>query len=285
MTRMSLCLSVGMCALVGLTSVPLAEAEIISVTAYTTRDYESAPHYTYAEITIHGSFVRADGSIGQYTVPAVVIYPRDRGNGVRVVDWLNCAFYHFFPPSTEFGTFQFTLLATGNHLFEQGYTYATVLWDKAVTEIFGPSAPHDGHVHNHLVFGSIERSANAWEILLDTGRLLKNPRLLPSDRHAVRKVLSSGYSQDAAAQREVITAGLDPSRVDDGHLIQMIGGHLPSVGARLRSECVLHAQRGQSQLAPIRSGGDLASPEANSRPRCPEPESRGRQAALPCGLR
>jgi Alpha/beta hydrolase domain len=35
--------------------------------------------------------------------------------------------------------------------------------------------------------------------------------------------LSSGYSQGAAAQLEVITAGLDPSRVYDGHLIQMMG--------------------------------------------------------------
>lgn len=41
-----------MCAVVGLTSAPLAEAEIISVTVNTTRDYENARHYTYAEITI-----------------------------------------------------------------------------------------------------------------------------------------------------------------------------------------------------------------------------------------
>ena len=223
MTRMSLCLNLGICVLIGLISVPPAEADIISVTVNTTRNYENARHYTYAEITIHGSVARADGSVGQYTVPAVVIYPRHGGNGVGVVDWLNCAFYHFFPPSTEFGTLQFTLLATGNHLFEEGYTYPTVLWDKAVTELYGSSPPNDGHVHNHLVFGSIDRSADAWEILLDTGRLLKNPRLLPTDRHAVRKVVSSGYSQGAAAQLEVITAGLDPSRVYDGHLIQMIG--------------------------------------------------------------
>jgi hypothetical protein len=101
---MSLCLSAAVCALVGFTSVPLAEAEIISVTVNTTRDYENAQHYTYAEVTIHGSVARADGSAGQYIVPAVVIYPRDGRNGIGVVDWLNCAFYHFFSPSTEFGT-------------------------------------------------------------------------------------------------------------------------------------------------------------------------------------
>jgi hypothetical protein len=71
---MSLCASLAIYALVGLTSVPLAEAEIISVTVNTTRDYENARHYTYAEITIHGSVARADGSVGQYTVPAIVIY-------------------------------------------------------------------------------------------------------------------------------------------------------------------------------------------------------------------
>ena len=54
----------GICVLVGLISVPPAEADIISVTVNTTRDYENARHYTYAEITIHGSVARADGSAG-----------------------------------------------------------------------------------------------------------------------------------------------------------------------------------------------------------------------------
>ena len=93
------------CVFVGLTFIPLtAEATINSVTVNTSRDYEDADGYTYAEITIHGSVVRADGSVGQYSVPAVIIYPRHRrGKGVGVVDWLNSAFYHFFPPATEFG--------------------------------------------------------------------------------------------------------------------------------------------------------------------------------------
>lgn len=92
-----------------------------------------------------------------------------------------------------------------------------------MTDIFGPTAPDDGQVHNHLVFGSIDRSADAWEILLDMARLLKNPGAFPGGPPAVRRVLSSGYSQGAAAQLEVITTGLDPTRVYDGHLIQMIG--------------------------------------------------------------
>ena len=212
---------------VALTFVPVtAEAAIGWVTVNTTRNYEGAVGYTYAEITIHGSSVRADGSVGPYSVPAVVIYPRDpRGNGVGVVDWLNSAFYHFFPPTTEFGTFQFTLLATGQHLFDEGYTYVSIQWNKAVTEIFGPTVPNDGQPHNHLVYGSIGRSTDAWEILLDAARLLKDPRVYPgSDRPApVTRVLSSGYSQGGGAQLEFLAEELDPTRVYDGHLIQMIG--------------------------------------------------------------
>jgi hypothetical protein len=203
-----------------------AEATIDSVTVKATRDYANAAGYTYAEITIHGSVARADGSVGLYTVPAVIIYPRHgRGKGVGVVDWLNSAFYHFFPATTEFGTFQFTLLATGTYLFDEGYTYVSIQWNKAVTEIFGPEPPDDGQPHNHLVYGSIDRSADAWEILLDAARLLKDPRTYPgSDRPArVTTVLSSGYSQGGGAQLEFLAEELDTARVYDGHVIQMIG--------------------------------------------------------------
>jgi hypothetical protein len=201
-----------------------AEATIGSVTVNTSRDYEHAPGYTYAEITIEGSVARADGSVGQYSVPAVLIYPRHGANKVGVVDWLNSAFYHFFPPTTEFGTFQFTLLATGPYLFENGYTYVSIQWNKAVTEIFGPAVP-PGQSHNHLVYGSIDRSADAWEILLDAARLLKDPSAYPGPGgpKRVKTVLSSGYSQGGALQLELLAERLDPTRVYDGHLVQMIG--------------------------------------------------------------
>ena len=209
----------------GVAFVPPAEARIESVTVQASRDHENVPGYTYAEIRIDGSIARADGSVGKYSVPAVIIYPDRRGNGVGVVDWLNSAFYHFFPPTTESGTFQFTLMATGDHLFEQGYTYLSIQWNKAVTEIFGPTAPDDGKPHNHLLYGSIERSADAWEILRDAARLLKDPARYPGRGRPARvaTVLSSGYSQGGAAQLEFVVEGLDPGRVYDGHLIQMIG--------------------------------------------------------------
>ena len=203
-----------------------AEAAIRSVTVNTARDHDGAPGYTYAEITMHGSVARADGSVGHCSVPAVVIYPRHgRGNKPGVVDWLNSAFYHFFPATTEFGTFEFTRLATGSYLFDEGYTYISIQWNKKVTEIFGPTAPNDGQPHNHLVYGSIDRSADAWEILLDAARLLKDPSVYPgSDGPArVTTVVSSGYSQGGGAQLEFLAEELDPTRVYDGHLIQMIG--------------------------------------------------------------
>jgi hypothetical protein len=220
-------LRVAVCALVTLTFYALsAEARIQSVTVKTARTYESHDGYTYAEISIQGSLARADGSVGTYSVPAVLIYPRHgRGNRVGVVDWLNSAFYHFFPATTEFQTHQFTLYATGNHLFEEGYTYLSIQWNKRVTELFGPIAPDDEQPHNHLVYGVIDRSADAWEILLDAARLLKDPSAYPGvDRPSpVRRVLSSGYSQGGAAQLEFLAERLDPARVYDGHLIQMIG--------------------------------------------------------------
>jgi hypothetical protein len=108
-----------------------ANARITSITVNESRAYERQTGYTYAQITMAGTVSRADGSTGHYSVPAVVIYPNS-GNGVGVVDWLNSAFYHFFPPDTEFGVFQFTLLTTDNYLFENGFTYVSVQWNKLV---------------------------------------------------------------------------------------------------------------------------------------------------------
>ena len=75
----------------------------------------------------------------------------------------------------------------------------------------------------------MERSADAWEILLDAARLLKNPRAYPGpngpgERAArVSTVLSSGYSQGAGLQLELLAERRDPKRVYDGHLIQAMG--------------------------------------------------------------
>ena len=89
-------LRVAVSVLVGLAFIPLtAEASINSVTVNSSGDFQAAHGYTYAEITIHGSVPRTDGTVGHYSVPAVLIYPRHRrGNGVGVVDWLNLRLPH-----------------------------------------------------------------------------------------------------------------------------------------------------------------------------------------------
>jgi hypothetical protein len=61
-------------------------------------------------------------------------------------------------------------------------------------------------------------------ILLDAARLLKHPGVYPGSGPArVTTVVSSGYSQGGGAQLEFLVEELDPTRVYDGHLIQMIG--------------------------------------------------------------
>jgi len=210
------------CSVIGLAAAPTAaEAAVTSVTVDTSRPYENHAGYTYTEITVHGSVSRDDGTVGNYTVPAIVIYPDHGGNGVGIIDWINNAFYHFFPPSTEFGTFQFTLLSTDKYLFDQGYTYMSIQWDKMVTGIWGAAPPNDGQPHNHMVYGTIDKSADAWTILVDAARFLKNPITIGA--RPVHKAFSSGYSMGAGGQLQLIALNQDPTRVYDGHLITMIG--------------------------------------------------------------
>ena len=87
-------------ALIALTLTPIrVEAAITSVTVDAARDYDHARGYTYAEITVHGTVARADGSVGVYTVPAVLILSatssressrRRRLGQLRLLSFLSC---------------------------------------------------------------------------------------------------------------------------------------------------------------------------------------------------
>src|SRR5205807_2199574 len=77
--------------------------------------------------------------------------------------------------------------------------------------------------HNHMVFGTLEQSADAWTVLADMARFLKDPSAFAHGPAAVRTVLSSGLSQGGGAQLEFIIEGHDPTMVYDGHLIANIG--------------------------------------------------------------
>ena len=62
-------------------------------------------------------------------------------------------------------------------LLSHGYMYMSIQWNKVVTDLFGAKVPNDGLAHNRLCFGTIERGSDAWEIMRDAGRFLKNPTL------------------------------------------------------------------------------------------------------------
>lgn len=210
---------------------PSARADITSVTVNSSGPY-SAQHYTLAEVVMHGTVSRSDGSTGSYAVPLVLLYPAEhRSNSIGVVEWLNTSSYHGdpmnpppAPPPDESLTLPFATLAMGNFMVDEGYTIATVQWDKAVTDTFGATPPNDGQPHNHLVFGSIDRAGDAFEILRDAGRLLKDPSSYPGSNgpSEVDFVVASGYSQTAALQMSFLSQA-QAAGVYDGHLIGSSG--------------------------------------------------------------
>jgi hypothetical protein len=187
--------------------------------------------YTYVEATMTNSINRPypepDGS---YSVGMILIYPTySSGNETAIVDWPNSVFYSFygFQPIEQL-TLEMTRVSTDNFVFDQGFVYASVQWNKAVTEIFGPTQPA-GEGHNRLVYGTIEHGADAWKILSDAADWLRDPRFsgswLSPPRDA-EKVLASGYSQTAALQQEFLSTGRNVrgySVVYDGFFAQMTG--------------------------------------------------------------
>jgi hypothetical protein len=219
---------VAWCALAVALAASMASAEVTSVTVDSSKPFEKVGGYTYVEATMHGTVDRQDGSVGQYSVPMVLIYPADGGNGIGVVDWPNSAYYRAtgHEDLDESMTIEYTRRTTDRYLFEQGYTYASVQWSKEVTELFADVPP--GEDSNHLVRGSIEWGIDAFPILRDAARFLKDPSALEGADGPlpVDAVLSSGFSQTAGLQSQYI---LEEDNVDggvpvyDGHMLQMIG--------------------------------------------------------------
>ena len=216
------------CSVVLALATGLANATVSSVTVDSSEPFEKVSGYTYVEATMHGTVERADGSVGEYAVPLVLIYPEDGGNGVGVVDWPNTAYYWAtgHEDLDEWQTVEFTRRTTDGYLFEAGYTYASVLWSKEVAELFADVPP--GEDPNHLVRGSIERGTDAWEILRDAARFLRDPSAFEGSDGPlpVDTVLSSGFSQTAAMQNELLVRGAnldDGVPVYDGHLLQVTG--------------------------------------------------------------
>jgi hypothetical protein len=221
--------------LVSLFGAGTAGAEVTSVAIDAVRPYEGASGYVYLEATMNGTIARDDGSAGEYSVPLVLKYPLDVGNGVAVVDWVSSArLQNKGWPRDEFLIGQLLLTTAGDYLFEQGYTYAAVQWGKSITEICGPTPPDGGRPHNHLAYGTIERGEDAFEILRDAARVLKDPSTLEggSRLSPVDVVLSSGYSQTGALQMAFLSQGenvKDGELVYDGHLVAKVGLTCPQL--------------------------------------------------------
>ena len=203
----------------------------VSVRIDTIRPFKEADGYTYIEATMHGNVERDDGSTGNYAVPMILVYPDDGGNGIAVVDWLITIDLHqggFKASPGEWTPGRFALRTTDGYLFENGYMYATVQWDKAVTDHFGPSAPDDGEQNSHLIYGTIEEAPDAFEILRAAARFLKNPDSpdgvggpVPVDA-----VLSFGFSHSGTLQMEFMSSGKNLSNGElayDGHLVGKAG--------------------------------------------------------------
>jgi hypothetical protein len=229
------------CALGLLLSAATAAAEITSVTIDSVATLPGHSGYVYLEATMNGTVARDDGSVGEYSVPLVLKYPIAGGNGVGVVDWVNSSrLQNEGWIEDEFRIGQILLTTAGDYLFEEGYTYAAVQWSKSVTELFGPTRPDDGRPYNHLAYGTIERGADAWEILRDAARLLKDPGArwasgyggMWSAPEAVEVALSAGYSQTGALQMGFLAEGQNVRGgevVYDGHLIAKMGYICPQL--------------------------------------------------------
>jgi hypothetical protein len=202
-----------------------ARAEVTSVTIHLSEPFEEASGYTYAEATMNGTVDRDDGTSGTYSVPMVLIYPEDGGNGVGVVDWPNGGYYHVtgFSDLDESMTIQYARRTTDGYLFDNGFTYASVQWSKMVTELFAdvPLEPDS----NHLVRGTIENGGDAFEILRDAAHFLRDPSAVAGPS-PVDTVLSSGFAATAGLQLGFLSQGeniVDGVPVYDGHLIGKFG--------------------------------------------------------------
>ena len=212
--------------LIGLTALAgSASAEVMSVTVDISQPFDEVSGYQYVEATMNGVVWRDDGSQGEYSVPVVLIYPEEDGNGIGVVDLPNSAPIHLMPGAGEEWILQHTRTTTENYLFETGHTYISVQWDKAVTEAFGPTPPDDGSEFNHLAYGTIERGDDAFQIMRDAAAFLRDPSAFAGDNGPapVDTVLGFGYSQTAGLLNEFLARGENTNGAFDGNLIGKMG--------------------------------------------------------------
>jgi hypothetical protein len=201
-----------------------------TVTIDHSEPFDKVSGYTYVEATMHGVVERDDGSQGEYSVPVVLIHPEGDGNNVGVVDLTNSVFY----PGTGFtvddpnSTLMLIRQATDGYMFENGYTYLALQWNKEVTDFF--EGDEEATEENHFASGSIEQTSDAWTIIRDAAGFLRDPEsYLENDAvgngeipNAVDTVLSSGYSQSGIQLNTFVFEGHNEFNGElayDGHLV------------------------------------------------------------------
>jgi len=210
--------------------------------------------YMYVEGFMTGTIDRGGGVTGNYKIPIVMYYPKSvAGNNVGIVELTNSGFFIFTRdktgnlvacgrgdeftdcPSNDFRVFEkwvtnWVPLSTEGYLWRNGYTYLAVQWNKAVTDQMGPNPP-DGLVRRRSVYGTIEKSTDAFEIMRDGARWLRKPTTLTANGappvHAMSKLLSFGWSNGTAVQRKYLLDGGNKetggSLIYDGFFLYAIG--------------------------------------------------------------
>jgi hypothetical protein len=217
-------------------AIPIsAQATVMSVKVDYTAPYGTfgGRDYVYVEATMKGNFTRADASAGTYSVPIVLINADGPGNGFGVVDVPNTVYlvlYNFEmcgrPPSLAPGLYTHLWCGNGegglrlanqiyplawqsteHYLFEQGYTYMAVQWDREVVWWVDNNAS-DGHhpptrriAKSHLVI----RLTTAY----GTTRTRRN----------VRALVAIGGKADLQQRRAGFAQGFAPPRQNRNSLV------------------------------------------------------------------
>ena len=211
--------------------------------------------YEFVDATMRGTVERDDGSTGAYEVPVKLAYPVGGGNDVAVVDMVNTA---LLTVSSQMATgnphacvrggnildcdeegdtegrrveelsFQQALNSTQGHLMREGYAYLALQWDKAVLDHLG-SEPPEGYTRHRLVYGTIERPFDSFEIIQDASRWLRDPSSFEGDAAPEDDppesdhVIYYGHSQTGTLLYPLLHQGINES--EDGPLYDgFVGG-------------------------------------------------------------
>jgi hypothetical protein len=218
----------------------MAEATPTSFVAEYVKNFGKYNHrnYIYVEGLLNGTVNRQDGGVDSYSTPVVLIYPEDRdGNDFGWVDMPVGSYFLLYPdafcrdpanlcPADQEGRLledqilQASRAFSEDFLFERGYVYMSIQYNKYITENFG-SEPAEGERRRRLAYGTISSGSNAYTIVQDASRFLRNPAGMfdsagknVNPPQAVNHVIGSAFSHAAWFVRGFLSQGYN--RAADG---------------------------------------------------------------------